>query len=174
MASEKTAKETNQTNETGEPTQTGGEITRFFATKVPSAWFGGELRVDWDDEEIVCVGVLPGGTAPDSFREHTRAERMAIAAEAEGRFRRKVSWGVERDGVTTMFTNLSTPVMTRLRLPERSVLDTLIRGGIARSRSEALAWCVKLVGRHQSEWLADLRDALAGVEHVRAEGPTLI
>jgi hypothetical protein len=65
-------------------------------------------------------------------------------------------------------------VMTRLRLRERAVLDTLIEGGVARSRSEALAWCVKLVGRHESEWLADLREALSGVEHVRAEGPTLI
>jgi hypothetical protein len=172
MPAEKTAKESNEATGTKE-SSTGG-ITPFFATKVPNAWFGGDLHLDWDEEEVVCVGVLPPGTSPESFREQTRAERMAIATEAEARFRRKVSWGVERDGVTTMFTNLSTPVMTRLRLPERAVLDTLIRGGIARSRSDALAWCVKLVGRHQSEWLADLREALAGVEHVRAEGPTLI
>ena len=99
---------------------------------------------------------------------------MAIAQEAESRFGRKVSWGVISDGATTLFTSLSTPVMTRLRLRERAVLDTLIDAGVARSRSEALAWCVKLVGRHESDWLAELRDALVGVERVRAEGPTLI
>jgi len=81
---------------------------------------------------------------------------------------------VDHDGTTTLFTTLSIPAMTRLRLPERHVLDTLIEGGIARSRSDALAWCVRLVGQHQGEWLADLRDALVGVERIRAEGPTLL
>jgi hypothetical protein len=99
---------------------------------------------------------------------------MAIAGEAESRFGRKVSWGVERDGYTTLFTTQSTPVMSRLRLPERVLLDTLIDAGVARSRSEAVAWCVKLVGRHQADWLADLRGALVDVQRVRAEGPALI
>ncbi len=150
------------------------EVTEFFESKLPAAWFAGAPRVEQDDDEIHCVGVLPAEVSVEAFREATRDDRIAIAAEAEQRFRRKVSWGVERDGTTVMFTTLSTPVMTRLRLRERAVLDTLIEGGVARSRSEALAWCVKLVGRHESEWLADLREALTGVEHVRAEGPTLI
>jgi len=85
-----------------------------------------------------------------------------------------VSWGVERDGATTLFTTQASPVMTRLRLRERAVLTTLIDAGIARSRSEALAWCVKLVERHQADWLAELREALAGVEQVRVGGPSLI
>ena len=118
--------------------------------------------------------MLPAGTVVEDFREMTRADRMSIATEAEARFHRTVSWGVELDGRTTMFTTLATPVMSRLRLRERVVLDTLISSGIARSRSEALAWCVKLVGRHQAEWLEDLRDALVGVERVRTEGPTLL
>ena len=99
---------------------------------------------------------------------------MELATEAEARFGRKVSWGVEHDGSTTLFTTQATPVMTRLRLPERITLDTLIDGGVARSRSEALAWCVKLVGLHQAEWLSDLRTALVDVERVRSEGPTSI
>jgi len=70
-----------------------------------------------------------------------------------------------------LFTTQSMPVMTRLRLTERATLDTLIEAGVARSRSEALAWCVRLVGRHEAEWLADLRSALVDVERVRAEGP---
>jgi hypothetical protein len=97
---------------------------------------------------------------------------MAIASEAEELYRRKVSWGVEVDGETILFTTANLPMMTRLRLPERRVLDTLVEAGVARSRSDALAWCVRLVGRHQSEWLTDLREALGGVERVRAEGPT--
>ena len=99
---------------------------------------------------------------------------MAVASEAERRFGRSVSWGVELDGTTTLFTTQNTPVMTRLRLRERRVLDTLIDAGVARSRSEALAWCVKLVDRHEGEWLAELREALIGVAEVRTEGPTLL
>jgi|ERR1019366_3488321 hypothetical protein len=99
---------------------------------------------------------------------------MAIADAAGSRFGRTLSWGVTIDGVTTLFTTLSIPTMTRLRLRERTVLDTLIDAGVARSTSDALAWCVKLVARHQSEWLAELREALIGVERVRADGPTQI
>jgi hypothetical protein len=150
------------------------EIEEFFEQRVPAGWFSGHPRIEQDDEEILCVGVLPAGTIVDDFREETRAGRMSIATEAEARFHRKVSWEAELDGRTTLFSTLGTPVMTRLRLPERAVLDTLISSGIARIRSEALAWCVELVGRHQAEWLEDLRDALVGVERVRTEGPTLL
>lgn len=150
------------------------EIERYLKGKVPRRWFVGAVTVEADDDEILCVGPVAAGTSIDQFREDTRPDRMAIAQDAEARFGRKVSWGVEREGVTTLFTNQSTPVMTRLRLRERAVLDTLIDAGVARSRSEALAWCVKLVGRHESEWLGELRDALTGVEKIRAEGPTLI
>ena len=61
--------------------------------------------------------------------------------------------------------------MTRLRMPERRVLDTLVDAGVARSRSHALAWCVRLVAERQDDWLRDLRQALTQVEQVRAEGP---
>jgi hypothetical protein len=61
--------------------------------------------------------------------------------------------------------------MTRLRMPEREVLDTLVDAGVARSRSEALAWCVRLVGRNQAEWIESLRTALGAVGKARAEGP---
>ena len=150
------------------------EIQTFVQAKVPSGWFTGPPTVEADDEEILVLGVLPAEGAVDAFRESTRQERMVIAREAESRFGRPVSWGVERDGATTLFTTQSSPVMTRLRLRERAVLTTLIDAGIARSRSEALAWCVKLVERHQADWLAELREALVGVEQVRVGGPSLI
>jgi hypothetical protein len=105
------------------------------------------------------------------FREQTREQRIEIAREAEHRFRRKVSWGVRVAGHDEMFTTLSVPVMTRLRQSERRVLDTLVDAGVARSRSDALAWCVRLTGEHADAWLAELRDALRRVEEVRAQGP---
>jgi len=105
------------------------------------------------------------------FREETRDARIEIAREAEHSFGRKVSWGVVCDNYKVMFTTLSIPVMTRLRQSERRVLDTLVDAGVARSRSDALAWCVRLVGEHEDSWLSDLREALRHVERVRAEGP---
>jgi hypothetical protein len=51
------------------------------------------------------------------------------------------------------------------------VLDTLVDAGVARSRSEALAWCVKLVGQHTEEWLTDLREAMTKVDELRRTGP---
>ncbi len=105
------------------------------------------------------------------FREETRDVRVMIAREAERLFGRKVSWGVVCEGRKVMFTTLSIPVMTRLRQAERRVLDTLVEAGVARSRSDALAWCVRLVGEHEDSWLTSLRDALRRVEEVRADGP---
>ena len=105
------------------------------------------------------------------FREETRDARIEIAREAEHTFGRKVSWGVVCENRKVMFTTLSVPVMTRLRQSERRVLDTLVDAGVARSRSDALAWCVRLVGEHEDSWLSGLREALRRVEQVRAEGP---
>ena len=147
------------------------EIQAFVQAKVPEGWFTGPPNVEADEEEILVLGALPAERAVDAFRESTRTERVAIARETESRFGRPVSWGVERDGATTLFTTQASPVMTRLRLRERAVLTTLIDAGIARSRSEALAWCVRLVREHQGEWIDHLREALVHVEKVRDGGP---
>ena len=96
---------------------------------------------------------------------------MELADQAQARFGRRVSWGVGAGGGDLLFTTVSTPAMTRLRQRERMVLDTLIAAGVARSRSDALAWCVRLVGLHEGDWLQELRDALVHVDRVRAEGP---
>jgi hypothetical protein len=42
---------------------------------------------------------------------------------------------------------------------------------VARSRSEALAWCVRLVGRNEDVWISELRAAFEHVEQVRSRGP---
>ncbi len=109
-----------------------------------------------------------------AFREDTRRQRMSIADEAQHRFERKVSWGVRLAGIpdeTALFTHVSAPVMTRLRQPQRLVLDTLVDAGVARSRADALAWCVRLVGQHEEDWLTELRSAMESVADVRAKGP---
>jgi hypothetical protein len=148
------------------------KLQAYFEERLPATWFVGPPVIQADDDEILCVGQLADGTTVDEFREATRDARIELAADAQALFRRRVSWGVRRGEETTLFTTYNAPLATRLRLPERAVLDTLVDAGVARSRSDALGWCVKMVGRHQSEWLDDLRGALVGVERVKAEGPT--
>jgi hypothetical protein len=149
------------------------DATDWFRTRCPSEWYRGPVEVLADRDEIVVLGALDDGHDPLAFREETREARMELAALAEQRFGRKVSWGVVVGGKRILFTNSAVPVMTRLRFGERAVLDTLIEAGVARSRSEALAWCVRLVERHQREWIGQLRDALAHVEEARSAGPEL-
>jgi hypothetical protein len=163
------------------------EVQAWFAGRVPDGWFSGPPEVSADGDEILVVGNLPDvevakGSKPearaaarsariDRFREETREQRMRIAQEAERLFERKVSWGAACGDERKLFTTMSTPVMTRLRMTERQVLDTLVESGVARSRSDALAWCVRLVGQNQEQWIKDLRDALVKVGQVRQEGP---
>jgi hypothetical protein len=171
----------------GSPAPAGERLRGWFSSRVPGDWFTEPPEVTLDREEITVIGALAApeaaADATDAeraeaaegrsrmFREDTRQQRIEIAREAEHRFGRKVSWGVICNNKKVMFTSFSVPVMTRLRQPERLVLDTLIDAGVARSRSDALAWCVRLVGEHEDTWLSDLRDALRHVERVRAEGP---
>jgi hypothetical protein len=162
------------------------EIQAWFTGRLPDDWFTEPAEVTTDREEITVIGSLPApeavgddGAAATAaaegrikrFREETRARRIEIAREAEHRFGRKVAWGARCGAETEMFTTLSVPVMTRLRQSERRVLDTLVEAGVARSRSDALAWCVRLTGEHSDAWLAELRDALRRVEEVRSQGP---
>jgi hypothetical protein len=162
----------------------------WFAGRLPEAWFDGDPTVIVDREEITVIGKLaePENSGQEEsearaegrvsrFREETRSERMRIADEAQDRYGRKVSWGVEvsskNGSERILFTHIAVPVMTRLKQPERQVLDTLVDAGVARSRADALAWTVKLVGEHTEEWLAKLRGAMSAVDDLRAQGPDL-
>jgi hypothetical protein len=174
-----------QSNET--TAEQRATLVGWFARQLPEGWFEAPSEVTFDNDEILVVGrlgepdVAPNAPAEarqaaeaariERFREDTRHQRVRLAEDAERRFGRKVSWGARSGGTTRYFTTASVPVMTRLRMSERTVLDTLIDAGVARSRSEALAWCVRLVGRNESEWIADLRSAFEHVEQVRAQGP---
>ncbi len=169
----------------GEDVPPADGIAGWFTGRLPDDWFSGEVSVEVDRDEVLVVGALTAPEAGDDpiataeaeagritrFREQTREQRMAIAREAEHRFGRKVAWGASAGGTPQVFTTLSVPVMTRLRQSERQVLDTLVDSGVARSRSEALAWCVKLVGSNADSWLGELREAMTAVQKVREAGP---
>jgi hypothetical protein len=164
------------------------DASAWFAGRLPDGWFTESPVVVVDREEITVVGALPpleGEFSDDAdragaeagrisrFREETRDERIEIARQAEHRYGRKVAWGAKLGGTEQLFTTLSVPVMTRLRQEERLILDTLVDAGVARSRSEALAWAVRLVGEHADQWLSELRDAMSKVDDLRAKGPEL-
>ncbi|MBM9468586.1 hypothetical protein JL106_14975 [Nakamurella sp. YIM 132084] len=169
----------------------------WFAGRIPDGWFVGAPEVTIDRDEILVVGELPAPAAAAEaaaveeseqprasadgaaagriarFREETRAERIEIARQAQHRYGREISWGARVGDVEELFTTQSVPVMTRLRQPERQVLDTLVAAGVARSRSDALVWAVRLVGEHADSWLSELRDAMEAVDRLRAQGPGL-
>jgi hypothetical protein len=162
-------------------------IAAWFSGRIPEGWFEGPVRIEVDQDELQIVGTLPapqlaeGASEEETrvaeqarisgFREDSRGARMRIAEEAQPAFRRTVSWGAQCGGSRVLFTTAGVPVMTRLRLADRRVLDTLIDAGVARSRSEALAWSVRLVAQHEADWIQELRDAMTSVEEVRARGP---
>lgn len=142
---------------------------------IPGGWFDGPPRLTVDDDEILVVGILsaggPGDGDPAAFREATRAARMEIADRVQPTTGRSIAWGVAHGDTTTVFTSTGVPVMTRLRISEREVLDTLLAAGVAKSRSDALAWCVRFVGQREGPWLQELRSSMESVSRVRAEGP---
>lgn len=150
----------------------------WFTGRLPQDWFSA-ITVTVDREEITVIGTLrqQADTAAGAegmiarFRADTREERIAIAQEAESRYRRKVAWGARVGSTSALFTHLAVPVMTRLRQPERQILDTLVDARVARSRADALAWCVRLTGDHIQDWLDQLRDAMSQVDELRKEGP---
>lgn len=165
-----------------------GQVAGWLQGRLPDDWFTEPVEVSVDREEILIVGTLatPEGVEgePDGpeateaaqgrisrFREDTRDQRIAIARETEHKFGKKVAWGVKCGPVRTTFTHLAVPVMTRLRQSERQVLDTLVEAGVARSRADALAWCVRLVGQHTQPWLEELQEALTSVQRLRDQGP---
>jgi hypothetical protein len=154
-------------------------IINWLEGRLPDDWFQ-SFTVTGDREEITIIGTVsapePGSAEGQAgrirrFREETRSARIAIAKELESSTGRKVTWGATCGQTTEIFTRLSVPVMTRLTQPQRMVLDTLVESGVARSRSDALAWCVRLVAAHQGEWLADLDSAMTAVRTVREQGP---
>lgn len=165
-----------------------GDAAGWFTGRLPGDWFVGAPEVTVDRDEIVVAGSLAplaengqdaAATAAAEagriarFREDTREQRIEIARQAQFRYGREISWGASLGGTREYFTTASVPVMTRLRQPERQILDTLVDSGVARSRSDALVWAVRLAGEHTQEWLDELRSAMEEVNRVRDAGPDL-
>ena len=162
------------------------EVRKWFGKQVPSTWFIETLDTRVDREEILVTGTLPPPESEEdagaaalaekasviAFRESTRDARVEIAQRAEALFGRKVSWAVLCGSSFAPFTTLSVPVMTRLRMDQRQILDTLVGAGVARSRSDALGWCVRLVAEHEADWLTELQTAVDKVAKVRKKGPS--
>ena len=158
-------------------------VTGWFAGRLPADWQPADVTIDREEITVVLTTQDVEAQGSDAataearagraaaFREDTREARMEIAQEAQHRFERKVSWGLAVGDHRELWTHVSAPVMTRLRQPQRLVLDILVDAGVARSRSDALAWCVRLVGQHEGDWLAELRQAMDAVADVRAKGP---
>jgi len=166
------------------PATSIGQLSAWFAGNLPDDWFLEPVSLTFDRDEIIVVGQLPMPKLDDaadaalaatermnSFRVTTKEDRIGIAARAEATFQRKVSWGVTCGDEQSDFTMANVPVMTRLSMEERKVLDTLIDAGVARSRSEALAWSVRLVADNEAEWIDKLRSAMSEIEELRNEGP---
>lgn len=161
------------------------EIQGWLSGRIPAEWGVSVSDLQMDEHEVLATVQLKDVENVEGdieaarlgriqqFRESTRDARIQISQEAQRKFRKVVSWGAQCGDVRQLFTHLALPVMTRLRLPEREVLDALVSSGIARSRAHALAWCVALVRQHQGDWLKELREAMESVERVRAEGPRL-
>ena len=110
----------------------------------------GAPEVTADGEEILVIGPLADGGGEDPverarrFREETREPRV-LAAELSAATGARSPVGRLRPGAAAVH-HLEPAGDDAAWLPERRVLDTLIDAGVARSRSDALAWCVRLVG----------------------------
>jgi hypothetical protein len=167
--------------------QSSTTIRAWLLGALTNEWAGSDPQITIDRDEILIVlEVAAPEMAGDAdevtraaavdgrivgYRGDTRERRIEVATQAEHKFGRKVSWGVRVGGTTQLFTHLTVPTMTRLRQPERKVLDTLVAAGVARSRSDALAWCVRLVGTNAHTWLEDLQSAMESVDRIREQGP---
>ncbi len=118
-----------------QPVADAAELVAWFTGRLPDGWFTVAPEVTVDRDEILVVGTLPepehakdadadtrraaSAARIQGFREDTREQRMRVADEAEHRFGRKVAWGARCGDHGLVFTHLSVPVMTRLRMSER-------------------------------------------------------
>jgi hypothetical protein len=146
-------------------------LETWFESRVPSEWRSGPVELEVDQEEAFVI--LPRGVAgdPSSFRNETRESRIRLAQQAEEAFGVKVSWGVSRNGRRQMFTTARATVTVPLAMSERQVLEALVAAGVAQDRADAVAWCIRLVGQHEADWLQDLREALAAAPGAGRERP---
>ena len=78
-----------------------------------------------------------------------------------------VAYGARCGQVTAYFTSRRVPMMTRLGRAEQDVLDTLISGGVARNRSQAINLAIQSFSRGRRDWLLQLREAESNLRNAR-------
>jgi hypothetical protein len=149
-------------------------LTAWFTERIPPGWLAGPIEVDVDREEALVVLPLSKTYDGGGFREATRGERIKVAQQAEETFGLRISWGTSKDGRRQLYTTVRTPVTVPLAMRERQILDGLVAAGVASDRTEAVAWCIRLVGHHEADWLRDLRDAVAAAPPGRRDRPVAI
>jgi hypothetical protein len=160
------------------------ELSSWVRGRLPANLLAGPPEVTiYDDEAVVLLPIGDDEIDAALFdeerrqaelqliarrREETRSLRMKVAREQQKLLDRPVAWGMRAGSSTMLFTTRSAPVMTRLGRAERDVLDTLVAAGVADTRSAALAYAVRAFAAEHGDWLADVRQAIAQVEQVRA------
>lgn len=105
-----------------------------------------------------------------SANENYRHERDKAVTQEREWIRANQTDGGDRDEPTPAVKGKSKtePVMTRLNAEELAVLDALVGGGVARSRSAAMSWCVRLVQTEHEPWLVQLQHAVAHLHKMAA------
>lgn len=152
------------------------DLIALLARKLPPDLLAAPPEVRRYPDELLLL--LQLAAAPDEQeaaqaliarrREDTRALRVELARELERAMGLPVSWGMRAGSVESLFTTRTAPVMTRLGRSERQVLDTLVAAGVADTRSSALAYAVRAFAVEHAEWIAEVRQAIAEVDRVRA------
>lgn len=160
------------------------EAARWVHEQMPAELLSGPPELSAYDDEVVVLLPIALPALPEDLpaearrraeyqliaqrREETRPLRMRLARDLQKRLGLAVAWGMRAGESEALFTTRSAPVMTRLGRAEREVLDTLVAAGVADTRSSALAYAVRAFATEHADWLAEVRDAIAQVEQVRA------
>jgi hypothetical protein len=160
------------------------ELQQWIGERLPDGIAAAPPEITfYDDEIVIVVPLAEDATGADAEseerraaayrliaqrREETRSLRIKLARELQARLGRPVAWGMRAGSSEALFTTRSTPVMTRLGRAEREVLDTLVAAGVADTRSSALAYAVRAFAAEHTDWLAEVREAIAQVDQVRA------
>jgi hypothetical protein len=160
------------------------ELHSWIQERTPANLLAGPPEITIYDDEAVIVLPLVAAELDDELadeerraaerkliarhREETRPWRMKLARELQSKLGRSVAWGMRAGESEALFSTRSAPVMTRLGRTERDVLDTLVAAGVADTRSAALAYAVRAFAAEHIDWLAEVREAIAQVDQVRA------
>jgi hypothetical protein len=159
------------------------EIQSWLQERAPANLLVGPPEIAIYDDEVVIVLPLATSELDNALgeeerraaehtlitrrREETRPWRIKQARELQSKLGRSVAWGMRAGASEALFSTRSVPVMTRLGRTERDVLDTLVAAGVADTRSAALAYAVRAFAAEHTNWLGEVREAIAQVDQVR-------